>query len=63
MADTANKRQLGILLSKEADGLLRTLHAEKEREAGLAVPISGYVEMLIRQEAERKGVKAPKRKA
>ena len=57
MADTANKVQLGVLLSKEADGLLRALHARKMEEAGLPVSMSAYVEMLVREKARAEGLK------
>ncbi len=57
MADTANKVQLGVLLSKEADGLLRALHARKAEEAGLPIALSAYVEWLVKQEAQRQGIK------
>lgn len=60
MADTTNKTQVNVLLSHEAEDLLRALHEAKQEEAGLTVSLSAYVEMLVRQEGKRQGIKSRK---
>jgi len=58
MANTANKTQLGILVTHEAAELLQALRKAKEEEAGLPVSLNAYIEMLVRQEAKRQGIKS-----
>ena len=60
MADTANKTQVNVLLSHEAHHLLRMLYQAKTEEVGLPVSLGAYVEMLIKQEAKRQGIKVKK---
>ena len=63
MPDTDDKKQVNVLLTHEAAGLLDALHARKLDEAkreGLHISLSAYVESLVRAEGKRQGVKPKK---
>ncbi len=65
MADTDDKKQMNVLLTHEAAGLLEALHAAKRDEAkkeGGTLSLSFYVETLVRAEAKRQGIKPKKGK-
>ena len=57
MADTVNKKQINVLLSRQAESLLRALHVAKIAETGVTLSLGDVVEMLVKQEAKRMGFK------
>jgi hypothetical protein len=65
MADTPDKTQVNVLLTHEAARLLEELHGARKDEAkseGQHLSLSSYVELLVRAEAKRQGIKPKKGK-
>jgi len=63
MADTADKKQINVLLTHDAVEVLKALHdAEREelKREGQTLSLSSYVEKLVWSEAKRKGIKPKK---
>ena len=58
MADTTNKNQVNVLLTHEADDLLRALYDAKQKELGVSFTLGAYIEMLVKEEAKRQGIES-----
>lgn len=66
MGGSANRRQIGLVLSHEDDDLLRAMHKavdDEMGERGGSITISGYVMRLVRDEAKRLDVLPQAKKA